>query len=87
MPNNLDNLLLIKGEKGNRVCKFWDFELDSEMFDLVINTNDSILSKLRNPKTTMEQVQEILESLITQSILQDKNTSTEQKGKLLFNNK
>lgn len=87
MTNNLDNLLSIKGEKGSRVCRFWDFTVDDETFVLITNTNDSIINKLRSPKTTLEQVQDILEQLITRSILQDKDTSTEQKGKLLFDNK
>ena len=65
MSDNLDNLLYVKGEKGNRNCKFWEIEVDNETFTLLHNINDSIISKLRSPKTTLEQVQEILENLIT----------------------
>ncbi len=68
MPNNLDNLLYVKGEKGNRVCRFGEIEVDDETFTLLHNVNDAILSKLRSPKTTIEQVQEILENLITNQI-------------------
>ena len=64
MSDNLDNLLYVKGEKGNRICKFWEIEVDNETFTLLHNINDSIISKLRSPKTTLEQVQEILENLI-----------------------
>jgi hypothetical protein len=85
--NNLNNLIYVKWEKGNRVCKFGEVEVDDETFTLLHNVSDAVFEKLRSQKTTLEQVQDILEWLITQNILQDRNTSPEQKGKLLYDNK